>query len=161
MAMRDLLRAFTCLAVASFCSAPLLASQHNEGTPEAAIVALFRALYAGDVAAFERLTLPHPQRSRLTAGAKRNDDRLKSLSDDPGSVQIRLQRPFQLNGKETAPDARGEHATGTTVRYRASHQGSPMMVSLVKQADGWKVDLRWWIAMTQLTGDEPLRESPD
>lgn len=140
-------------------SAP--AAQQKEGSPEAAIVALYRAMYANDVAAFERLTLPHPQRSRLTAGGKRNEERLKALSDDPGSVQTRLQRPFQLKGKEVAPGAGGEYPVGTTVRYSAAHQGSRMVVSLVRQADGWKADLRWWIAMTQLTGDEPPRDTPD
>ena len=156
------MRTLICLAIALACGAgPVLAAQHKEGSPEAAIVALYRALYAGDLPAFERLTMPHPQRSRLTTGARRNDERLKALTDDPGAVQIRLQRPFQLNGKATAPDARGDYATGTTVRYSTAHQGSPMIISLVKQADGWKIDLRWWIAMTQLTGDEPPRESPD
>ena len=140
-------------------SAP--AAQQKEGSPEAAIVALYRAMYANDVAAFERLTLPHPQRSRLTAGGKRNEERLKALSDDPGSVQTRLQRPFQLKGKEVAPGAGGEYPVGTTVRYSAAHQGSPMVVTLVRQADGWRVDVRWWIAMTQLTGNEPPRDTPD
>ena len=158
--MRRLKTALVCLPLLCVCATAVLAAQYRDGSPEAAIVALFRALYAGDVVAFEQLTLPHPLRSRLTSGARGNAERLKSLSDDPGSLQIRLQRPFQLNGKEAAPDARGDYATGTTVRYRA-HHGSPMMVSLVKQADGWKVDLRWLIAMTQLTGDEPPRESPD
>jgi hypothetical protein len=36
-----------------------------------------------------------------------------------------------------------------------------MIVSLVKSVDGWKVDLRWWLAMTELTGAEPPRSSPD
>jgi hypothetical protein len=155
------MRPVLCLALVCLGVAQISAAQDKSGSPEAAVVDLFRALYAGDVAAFERLTLPHPQRSKLTAGAKRNDERLKSLSDDPGALQIKLQRPFQLNGKEAAPDARGEYAVGTTARYRAAHQGSPMVVSLVKQADGWKVDLRWWIAMTQLSGDEPPRDTPD
>jgi hypothetical protein len=34
-------------------------------------------------------------------------------------------------------------------------------MSLVTQADGWKVDLRWLIAATPLTGDEPPRDTPD
>jgi hypothetical protein len=30
-------------------------------------------------------------------------------------------------------------------------QGSPMVVPMVKRADGWKVDVRWWIAGQQMT----------
>jgi hypothetical protein len=136
-------------------------AQYRDGSPEATILALFRAMYASDVAAFERLTVPHPQRSRLTAGGQRNEDRLRALGDDPASVQIKIEREFQLKGKAVSADAKGEYPTGTTARYAAAHQGSPMVVSLVKQADEWKVDPRWWIAMTQLTGAEPPRESPD
>ena len=68
------MRTLICLAIALACGAgPVLAVQHKEGSPEAAIVALYRALYAGDLPAFERLTMPHPQRSRLTTGARRNE----------------------------------------------------------------------------------------
>jgi hypothetical protein len=149
--------AVMCLAL----SVAVSAAQYKDGSPEATIVALFRAMYSNDVAAFEQLTMPNPERSRLTAGGKRNDDRLRTLTDDPGSLQIKLKRPFQLNGKATTPGARGEYPVGTTVRYSVAHQGSPMVVSLVKQADAWKVDPRWWIAMTHLTGEEPPRTSPE
>jgi hypothetical protein len=135
--------------------------QYREGSPEATIVAFFRAMYANDVAAFDQLTMPDPERSRLTAGGKRNDDRLRALSDDPGSLQIKIKRPFQLKGKAVTPDARDQYPIGTTARYSVAHQGSPMVVSLVKQADGWKIDPRWWIAMTHLTGEEPPRASPE
>ena len=66
--------------------------QYREGSPEATIVAFFRAMYANDVTAFDQLTMPDPERSRLTAGGKRNDDRLRALSDDPGSLQIKIKR---------------------------------------------------------------------
>ena len=135
--------------------------QYREGSPEAAIVALFRAMYANDVPEFERLTMPHPERSRLTTGGKANEERLRSLTDNPGSRQIKLKREFQLKGQAATPDSRGWYPVGTTVRYSAAHQGSPMIVSLLRQGDGWKVDPRWWIAQTHLTGQEPPRESPD
>ena len=156
------------LRTAAVCIATLLSitvrtwpDQYREGSPEATIAAFFRAMYANDVAAFDQLTMPDPERSRLTAGGKRNDDRLRALSDDPGSLQIKIKRPFQLKGKTATPDARDQYPIGTTARYSVAHQGSPMVVSLVKQANGWKVDPRWWIAMTHLTGEEPPRASPD
>ena len=81
--------------------------QYREGSPEAAIVALFRAMYANDVPEFERLTMPHPERSRLTTGGKANEERLRSLTDNPGSLQIKLKREFQLKGQAATPDSRG------------------------------------------------------
>ena len=38
------------------------AAQYKDGSPEATIVALFRAMYSNDVAAFEQLTMPNPER---------------------------------------------------------------------------------------------------
>ena len=159
--MKCLRTTVVCLAASFAWSAAVSADQNRDGSPEATIVAFLRAMYANDVAAFEQLTMPDPERSRLTAGGKRNDERLRALNDDPGSVQIKLKRAFQLSGKPVKPDARDEYPVGTTVRYSVAHQGSPMVVSLVKQAAGWKVDPRWWIAMTHLTGEEPPRASPD
>jgi hypothetical protein len=137
------------------------AAQVRAGSAEAAIVELFKAIYAADANAYERITLPDPRRSRLTAGGRRNEERLRALEEDPGSLQIRLERVFQLAGKEVTPDDKGDYPVGTTVRYVAAHQGSPMVVSLVKRPDGWRVDLRWWLAMADLTGAEPPRTSPD
>lgn len=159
MVMSLRLPALLAIAVALFPAT--LAAQHKEGSPEAAIVAMFRAMYANDVMAFENITLPHPQRSRLTAGGRRNEERLRALTDDPKSLQIRLERPFQLQGKEVTAGAGGGYPVGTTVKYAAAHQGGPMLVSLVRQDDGWKIDLRWWIAQSLLTGDEPPRTTPD
>jgi hypothetical protein len=144
------------------CCVGLAADQQpRRGSPEAAILDFFTAIYANDVAAYERVTLPHPERSRLTRSGQRNDERLQRLREDPGSLQMSLERSFQLRGQEIVPGPGGEVPVGTTVRYTTAHQGSPMIVSLVREIDGWKVDLRWWIAMTKLTGDEPPRTSPD
>jgi hypothetical protein len=148
-----------CLALAV--AVAVSAAQYKDGSPEATIVALLRAMYSNDVAAFEQLTVPNPERSRLTAGGRRNDERLRALSEDPGSLQIKIKRAFQLQGKAATADAKGDYPPGTTVRYSVAHQGSPLIVSLVRQADGWKVDPRWWIAMTHLTGEEPPRTSPE
>jgi hypothetical protein len=135
-------------------------AQYRAGSPEATIVAMFKAMYANDVKAYERVTLPDPRRSRLTSGGRPNEAKLKELEEYPGGLQIKLMRPFQFQGQEVKPSG-GEYAAGTTVRYMAAHGGSPMVVTLVKQPDGWKVDLRWWLAMAELTGAEPPKTSPD
>jgi hypothetical protein len=108
------------LAGLTVLSVTTVAAQYRDGSAEAAIIDLFRALYAGDVPAFERLTLPPPQRSRLTGGAKRSDERLKALNDDPKSLQLRLQRPFQLQGRDVAADADHAPRHDGAIRRRAS-----------------------------------------
>jgi len=128
--------------------------------PVPVIRALVLAMYSGDVPSFEKLTMPHPQRSRLTAGARSSPDKLRQLKEYPEGLQVRKMRPLMAQGKpvEAGPD--GRLPLGTTGLYVVSHGGSPMTMRVVKQNDGWKVDLRWWIAMTEI-GREPPPDSPD
>ena len=136
-------------------------AQSERDSPEPVIRALVTAIYANDVAAYERVTLPHPQRSRLTAGGRPNPDRLQRLRDDPGSLQIKQMRPFAFQGKETAIGSDGRYPAGTTVSYMVAHGGQPMLVGLVRRPEGWKVELRWWVAMMEMAaGVEPGRDSP-
>jgi hypothetical protein len=82
----------------------VLSAQAQRDSPEPVIRALVTAIYTNDVAAYERITLPHPLRSRLTAVGRPNPQKLQQLRE-------------------------------------------------VRREDGWKVDLRWWIAMVQMATD--------
>ncbi len=130
--------------------------------PEAVIRAMVMAMYANDVAAYNRVTLPHPLRERLTTGGRVNQSKLDQLKEDPGSLQIKARRPPLFRGEEAKADASGTYPVGTTALYSVAHGGGPMIVPLVRREDGWKVDLRWWIALMELaTGREPASDSPE
>ena len=117
------------------------------------------AMYANDVAAYEKVTLPHPQRSTLTAGGRRNDDKLRQLKEDPGGLQIKAQRPLLFQGQEVPAT---KSPVDTTGLFQVAHYGSPMVVPVIHKADGWKVDLRWWIALMELANSNgpPQKDSP-
>jgi hypothetical protein len=143
-------------------TSPLGAQRGGRDDPSPVIRSLVQAMYANDVAAYNKLTLPHPLRSRLTSGGRVNESGLKELKDDPGGLQIKMKRPFEFRGKEAKPGSGGQYPVGTTAHYVVSHRGGPMVMGLVRQPDGWKVDLRWWIAMTDMmAGKEPAKDSPD
>lgn len=149
------------IVLALLLSATGLSAQRTNDSPEPAIRALVTAIYANDVAAYERVTIPHPLRSRLTAGGTPNPDKLRQLREDPGSLQLRQLREFSLRGKHVVRGADGRFPIGTTVGYMVAHGGQPMVVGLVRREDGWKVDLRWWVEMTEMAaGREPARDSP-
>ena len=131
-------------------------------SPEPVIRALVTATYAGDVAAYERVTLPHPLRSRLTAGARANEARLRDLREDPEGLQIRQERPFLFAGKEAVIGPDGRYPDGTSALFTVAHHGGPMILGLTRRPDGWKVDLRWWLAaMAQAQGEAPGRGSAE
>jgi hypothetical protein len=139
-----------------------LSAQRGNDDPDPVIRALVQAMYANDVAAYNKLTLPNPLRSRLTSGGRVNENGLRELKEDPGGLQIKQKRPFEFQGKETKPGANGQYPVGTTGHYVVAHHGGPMVMGVVKQADGWKVDVRWWVAMTDLmSGKEPPKDSPE
>jgi hypothetical protein len=136
------------LVLGIFSGLTILVAQ-STNSPEAAIRELVRAMYAKDVAAYERVTTDHPLRSRLTSGTgPTNEAGLRRLREDPGSLQIREMRPALFHGKEV--DNVATAPVGTSALYMAAHQGSPMVLPLVKRADGWKVDIRWWVATSQM-----------
>lgn len=130
--------------------------------PEITIRALVKAIYANDVAAYEQLTLPDPRRARLVQGGSVNQEKLRQLKEDPSGLQMVRKQPFRYRGQPVAPDASGVFPAGTTVHYMVAHYGSPMMVTLVRKPEGWKVDLRWWLAMLDLaSGAPPKPDSPE
>jgi hypothetical protein len=150
-----------CGVLCALVLSPDLRAQTSD-TPEAAIRAMVTAMYSNDVAAYERVTLPHPQRARLTAGGRRNEDKLRQLNEDPAGLQIKMKRPLLFQGKEAKPAA-GKYPVGTTGLYMVAHYGSPMVVPVIRKEDGWKIDLRWWVAMMTIANSQgpPPKDSPD
>lgn len=129
--------------------------------PEAVIRSFVHAMYANDVAAYNALTLPVPGRERLQKDGAVNVEAKEELERNPEAVQIRLMRPYQFKGHEAMPDASGEYPVGTTVRFSASYRNL-MLVSLVRTPEGWRIDLRWWLAMLDMaSGPPPDRDSAD
>jgi len=137
------------------------AAQAAIDSPEPVILALVKAIYANDIPAYDKVTVPDPRRTRLTSGGRSNPAKLRQIDEDPGSLQMRKRRPFLFRGTEAVLDANGRYPTGTTALYMVAHGGSPMVVTLVRQADGWKVDLRWWLAMLELQTMAPKSGTPE
>lgn len=138
-----------------------LSQRISTDSPELVIRSLVIAMYSNDVAAYQELTMPHPLRSRLTTGGRVNESALKELKDYPGGLQIKERRPLLFKGQPAKPGDDGNYPVGTTAFYSVSHH-STMVMKLVRAANGWKVDVRWWIAMTEMaSGKPPARGSPE
>jgi len=155
-------RSALALAVIACLSSSLpVSTQGGKDDPEPVIRAMVLAMYSNDVAAYDKVTVAHPMKSRLTSGGRVNESALQELKENPGGLQMREQREKLFQGKPATVGANGRFPTGTTALYRVSHRSS-MVVPLVRRDDGWKVDVRWWIAMTQMmSGPPPPPGSPD
>ena len=111
---------------------PLGGSAQSLDDPEPVIRALVLAMYSGDVPSFEKLKLPHPQRSRLTAGARSSPDKLAQLKEYPAGLQVRKMRPLLALGKPVEPARDGRFPIGTTGLYVVAHGGGPMTMRVVR-----------------------------
>ncbi|MEO8577847.1 MAG: hypothetical protein ABI556_14150, partial [Gemmatimonadales bacterium] len=127
-----------------------LRAQGAADTPESTIRQLVRAMYAADGASFTKLTLADPRIHLLTTGGSVNADGLRELDEDPTGVQIIPKRPFQYRGAAAKPGPAGKFPTGTTAVYVVAHHRSPLVMVLQREADGWKVDPRWWLSMVEM-----------
>src|SRR4030095_3110008 len=123
-------------------------------SPEAVIRSFVHAMYSTDVVAYEALTLPAPGRERLEKGGAVNVEAKEELEHNPEAVQLRMMRSYQFRGREARRDANGEYPVGTTVRFSVSYR-NPMVVSLVRTPEGWRIDLRWWLAMLDMASGPP------
>lgn len=135
--------------------------QRTPDSPESAIFALVKAMYSNDVDGYNRVTLPDPRRARLTTGGRVNTAALQRLEQDPGSLQMKSRRPFLYRGREATADAGGNYPAGTTALYSVAHGGNSMVAPLVRQGDGWKVDVRWWLAMIDLQNGPEKPGTPE
>jgi hypothetical protein len=142
-------------------SAAVAADQQPADGPEPMLRAFVRAVYARDLDTYRQLTLPDPRREVLIQGSRINTAKLKQLDDDPTSLQLRQNRPFLYRGREATLTSAGRYPTGTTALYTMAHGGSPNIIRLSRQDDGWKVDVRWWLAMADLETAPPKAGTPE
>jgi hypothetical protein len=115
--------------------------------PETTVREYLRAVYSGDRAAFDRLIVPHPEAHLLIAGERPSAKERKEVAREAASLRLRQLQEFRLRGATVAADRSGDYPVGTMTRYLASFRGNTMVVTIVRRSDGWKIDLRWWLAM--------------
>jgi hypothetical protein len=151
------------LCVPLMVSAAQAALNQGPGAAEAAVRTLVRALAMRDARAFQAITLPHPRAARLLNAEPLTDEGRAEAERRLESLQVRLEDDFLLRGAPVSPDVRGDYPVGTVGHAIAAGQGGPMAVRLVREAEGWKVDVRWWVAMLDAATSSapPSQDSPD
>jgi hypothetical protein len=131
--------------------------------PERAVAEFIRALSMHDIAAFDRLSLPHPRARQLLMIGDMTPEARERAQRNLDNLQLHSREDFALNGKAVDPDANGDYPVGSVGHFIAASNGGPSLVTLVHQASGWKVDLRWWATMAEMMQADrpPAAGSPD
>jgi hypothetical protein len=118
------------------------------GTPaEKAVHAFVRAIALHDAREFQAVVVAHPRAALLLNTEPLTAERRAEAERRLGSLQVRLEDDFLLRGAPVKADERGDFPVGTVGHAIAAGEGGPMLVTLVRQAEGWRVDVRWFLAM--------------
>ena len=130
--------------------------------PERAVREFIRALAMHDTQAFSRAIRPDPRASRFINPQPLTPEGQAEAARRLETLQVRRSDDVLLRGKPVDADAQGDYPVGSVGHFIASGNGGPAVVTLVRDPDGWKVDLRWWLAMLDMANGRPPTEgSPD
>ena len=148
--------------IVCFCALSGVAASAATAEPERAVREFIRALAMHDTEAFSRAIRPDPRASRFINPQPLTPDGQAEAARRLETLQVRRSEEVLLRGRPVDEDARGDYPVGSVGRFIASGNGGPAVVTLVREADGWKVDLRWWLAMLDMAnGRAPAAGSPD
>jgi hypothetical protein len=131
-------------------------------SPEPAIRSFYRALLSGDAALYHKVIVTDPLADRFLPPEPPSKESAHEIAMESIDFSMRQTQPFRFKGKDVGVDASGHYPVGTTTRYLANMPRSLTVISVVRQADGWKVDMRWWEAMMAGMSEEgPMPGSPE
>ena len=133
-----------------------------QSAPERAVREFISALAMHDAPAFAKSIRPDPRASRLLDPQPLTADQQAEASRRLETLQVRRTEDILLRGKPVDGDANGDYPVGSVGRFLVSGAGGPAVLAVVRETDGWKIDLRWWLAMVDMASAGPPAEgSPD
>ena len=73
-----------------------------------------------------------------------NENGLRELKEDPGSLQIKQKRPFEFQGKEAKTGANGQYPVGTT-----GHDVVELPFVVKRAENEWKIEPQPYFALME------------
>jgi len=162
MIARSEIRESLCVVVLVLCMTTAAGASRAAAAPERAVRDFITALAMHDAQAFARAIRPDPRASRFINPQPLTPDQRTEAVRRLETLQVRPTDDISLRGESVKPDKQGDYPVGTVAHFLASGNGGPALVTLVREPDGWKVDLRWWLAMIDMqSAPAPADGAPD
>lgn len=114
-------------------------------------------LYSNDAAGNERTRIPGTEGASPVGQAVLSGEELARVRQEVSGLSLGLVEPFRLHGRIVTPDSKGECPVGTSVSFTTQSRGVIIVIPVVKMASGWKVDVRFWVAL----GKESKEDDPE
>ncbi|AMY09202.1 hypothetical protein LuPra_02415 [Luteitalea pratensis] len=132
------------------------------GQPEQAVRDFIRALALHDVHAFSRAVRSDPRARRFINPQPLTPEGQVEAVRRLETLQVHRRDDVLLRGRPIAADGQGDYPVGSVGHFIAAGSGGPAVVTVVREPEGWKVDLRWWLAMLDMAaGRTPAANSPE
>jgi hypothetical protein len=137
------------------CTSAIAAAQATS-PPERAVRDFFHALAMHDVSAFTRAIVPAPGAERLISAKPLSPDERQTAERRLSELQVTLRDEFLLRGQPAQPDAQLDYPVGTVGHFIVAGDAGPSVITVVRRADGWKMDLRWLLVLVDMmNGSSP------
>jgi hypothetical protein len=157
-----LMRELLCIGALVLCMPAGAGANRVVTAPERAVRDFITALAMHDTQAFARAIRPDPRASRFINPRPLTPDEREEAARRLETLQVRPTDDVLLRGEPVKPDSQGDYPVGTAAHFVASGNGGPALVTLVREPAGWKVDMRWWLAMLDMANaPPPAAGSPD
>ena len=118
------------------------------------------ALYANDAADVQRKTVPGDDSAGLIGQQTFTRAQLDTLKAEIGRLPLHVGAAPSFDGKPV-PGSAAPFPVGTKVVYRTSYRGVGMVLPLQHTENGWKVDMRFWLAMLKQREVRPEKTDPE
>jgi hypothetical protein len=156
------MREVLCVGALVLCMPAGAGANRAAATPERAVRDFITALAMHDSEAFARAIRPHPRASRFINQTPLTPDQRAEAQRQLETLQVHPTDDVFLRGEPVEADAQGDYPVGTVGHFIAAGSGGPTVVTLVREAEGWRVDLRWWVALLDMaSAPPPAPGSPD
>lgn len=118
------------------------------------------ALYANDATDVQRRVLPGDDSSALIGRQTLTPAQLETLKTDISRLPLHAGAPPSFDGK-LLPASTASFPVGTKVMYLTSYRSVAMVLPLQHTENGWKVDMRFWLAMLKQRNVRPEKTDPE
>jgi len=132
-----------------FASTHVQAGKDSSHQPdiERAIRGFLIALYSGDAAEYQKWILPEPGSNDLLSSRQPTETELLDLRKEAESTRLQQVAPFVFEGSELTIISGNRHPIGTKTTFMTGFRGTVVAIPMINTETGWKVDVRFWVAM--------------
>jgi len=114
---------------------------------EHTIKAFLYSLYSGDSSEYQKHILPEPGSNELIGAERLTAQQLEDLRREVDAIQLRQVSPIAADGRELGATPGGGYPVGAKTIYMTGFRGSAIAIPVVYTESGWRVDVRFWVAM--------------